>query len=74
MCIGCGRSGGEWAGSISDEAGYMFEVFDTEGVYIAEIHLKSRPRLFKNDRMYTVEEDEDGFHVVKRYRIGWNLQ
>ena len=57
-----------------DEEGYMFDVFDAEGIYISKIQMKSSPRVFKNDRMYTIEENEDGFHVVKRYRIGWNLQ
>jgi len=56
-----------------DEKGYMFDVFDAKGVYIVKIKLKSRPRFFKNGRMYTVEEDDAGFHIVKRYRIGWNL-
>jgi hypothetical protein len=57
-----------------NEEGYMFDVFDAEGIYIAKIQMKSSPRIFKNSRMYTVEENEDGFHVIKRYRIGWNLQ
>jgi len=56
-----------------DEKGYMFDVFDAEGIYSARIQLKSRPRLIKDNQMYSVEENEDGFHVVKRYRIDWNL-
>jgi hypothetical protein len=57
-----------------DEEGYMFDVFDQEGICIAKIYLKSRPRCFRNDRMYTVEEDADGFHVVKRYLVRWDLR
>ncbi len=56
-----------------DGQGSFYDVFDSEGIYIARLPLKSPPRVFKNDRMYAVEEDEEGFHVIKRYRIGWNL-
>jgi hypothetical protein len=50
-----------------------FEVFDSEGKYIAKIALKSRPIMWKNSKLYSIEEDEDGFQIVKRYHVTWKI-
>jgi hypothetical protein len=31
------------------------------------------PGLFKKGKLYTIEEDEEGYRVVKRYKVKWNL-
>jgi hypothetical protein len=46
-------------------------VFDSEGKYIARISLKSRPIVWKNNKLFTIEEDGDGFQFVKRYKVTW---
>ena len=51
---------------------YYFDIFDASGRYIAEVYLKGTPYLLKNNKLYSVEEDEDGFHVLKRYKVTWN--
>lgn len=51
--------------------GYFYDVFDLDGKYIAKIHLKVKPLIWKNNKLYTIESDEDGYHEVKRYRITW---
>ena len=51
---------------------YYFDIFDAAGKYIAEVYLKETPHLFKNNKLYSVEEDEYGFHVIKRYKVTWN--
>lgn len=56
---------------VDDGEGYYYDVFDAEGKYIVKVPLKSRPFLFKNSKLYTVEEDEDGFQYVKRYKVTW---
>lgn len=48
-----------------------YDVFDSEGKYIARISLKFRPMVWKNNKLFTIEEDEDGFQFVKRYRVTW---
>lgn len=48
------------------------EVFDSEGRYIAKISLNAMPLLWKRGKLYTIEEDEEGFKVVKRYKVTWN--
>lgn len=52
--------------------GYYCDVFDSDGSYIAKIPLKTNPRIWKNHRLYSIEEDEDGYQYVKRYKIIWN--
>ena len=49
-----------------------YDVFDAEGRYILEVALKASPRIFDN-KMYAIEEDEEGYQYVKRYRITWNF-
>ncbi|MDH5203993.1 MAG: hypothetical protein OEW69_12160, partial [Nitrospirota bacterium] len=50
---------------------YYYDVFDSEGKYIAKIPLKARPQVWKKNKLYTIEEDEEGFQVVKRYKVTW---
>jgi hypothetical protein len=52
--------------------GYHYDVFDSEGKYIAKIPLKMQPRIWKKEKLYTIEENEKGFQAVKRYRVNWN--
>ncbi len=59
-----------WERSENEE-GYYYDVFDSEGKYIAKIHLKFPPRIWKRNKLYTLEEDQNGFHMVKRYKVIW---
>jgi len=52
--------------------GDYFDIFDVKGRYLAEVFLKETPHLFKKNKLYSVEEDEYGFHVLKRYKVIWN--
>ena len=58
---------------VADGEGYYYDVFDAEGKYIVKVPLKSRPFLFKNSKLYTVEEDEEGYQYVKRYKVTWKI-
>jgi len=51
---------------------YFNDVFDQEGRYIAKISLKDRLQVWKKGKLYVIEEDKDGFQVVKRYKVTWN--
>jgi hypothetical protein len=56
------------------ESGYYYhDVFDPEGKYMAKISLKSRPLVIKKGKLYTIEEDEEGYRYVKRYKISWKI-
>ena len=58
---------------IGEDYFYYYDVFDSEGKYIAKIPLRRRPRVWKKNRFYTIEEDEEGYQYVKRYKTTWNL-
>ncbi|MGB6864753.1 MAG: 6-bladed beta-propeller [Candidatus Aminicenantaceae bacterium] len=55
-----------------DERNY-YDVFDSEGKFILRTTFKFWPQVWKNSMMYCVEEDEDGFEVIKRYRVNWAI-
>lgn len=57
-----------------ESGGYYYDVFDPEGKYMAKIPLKSRPYVIKKDKLYTIEEDEEGYQLVKRYGITWKIR
>lgn len=59
-----------WEKPASGEE-YSFDVFDSEGRYIAKIPLNFRPAVMKKGKIYTIEEDEDGYQFVKRYGVIW---
>ena len=50
-----------------------YDIFDAEGKYIAKTTLNYRPQIWKNNMMYCVEEDEEGFQIIKRYRVNWAI-
>ena len=54
-----------------EEGEFFLDVFDVEGRYIAKIPLKAEPRVWKAKKLYAVEEDEDGFQILKVYSVQW---
>jgi len=50
---------------------YYYDIFDSEGKYIAKVPLKARPFVLKKGKLYSAEEDEEGYQVVKRYKVTW---
>lgn len=56
---------------VKDGEGYYYDVFDSEGRYIAKVPLKTRPGVWKTDKLYTIEEDEEGYLYIKRYSVEW---
>ena len=56
----------------ADEEDHVYlDVFDAEGKYIARFPSKVNPRLWKNGKMYAIEETDEGFQVIKRYSYSW---
>jgi hypothetical protein len=51
--------------------GYFFDIFDHEGKYIARIPFNFRPRVLKKGKIYSIEEDEEGYQFIKRYKVSW---
>ncbi len=51
---------------------YYFDIFDPAGKYIVKIPLTFNPAVWKNGKVYAIEENESGFQVVKRYKVIWD--
>ena len=49
-----------------------YDIFNPEGLYEARIWSDIRPQNFKDNKVYTLETDEQtGFRTAKRYRVVW---
>jgi hypothetical protein len=59
--------------SSEDGKGNFYDIFDSEGKYIAKIFLNFPPYVWKKNKLYTIEEDEDGYQCVKRYKVTWKI-
>jgi hypothetical protein len=51
--------------------GGLFDIFDANGRYMASQRFKMNPLIWKKGRMYTIEDDREGFNIVKRYLAKW---
>jgi hypothetical protein len=52
--------------------GFYYDIFDSQGRYTAKIFFEAMPSLFKNHKLYAIEEEEGGFQIVKRYGMTWS--
>lgn len=51
---------------------YYFDVFGAKGKYIAKVPIRPANRfMWKNNKLYTVETDEEGYPMVNRYKVTW---
>lgn len=50
---------------------YFIDVFNQEGRYIAKIPFKGEPRVWKGQRLYAIDEDEDGFQILRVFSVRW---
>jgi len=58
-----------------DGVSYYFDAFDADGRYMTKVLLRHRrmtPIVWKNHKLYTIEEDEEGYQYIKRYKVTWN--
>ncbi len=58
---------------VADGDGFYYDIFDSEGKCIAKIPLKITPQVIKKNKLYTIEEDEEGYQYVKRYKVTWKI-
>lgn len=50
-----------------------FDVFDRQGKYVAKIALKIIPRLWKNKKLYALEQTEDGYNLLRCFSVKWKI-
>jgi hypothetical protein len=53
---------------------FIYDVFDAEGRFIGRIPLKPTGIEILKGRYYALEEDDEGYPVVKRYAVAWNVK
>ena len=53
--------------------GFFHDVFDPEGRFMTKIAFKFPLQIWKLGKFYSIEEDEDGFQMVKRYKVTWKI-
>ncbi len=54
---------------------FFHDVFDPDGKYMAKVPVFAkldRNSVWKKNKLYTIDEDDEGFPVVKRYKIFWS--
>jgi len=49
----------------------LFNIFDPEGRYLCDHLIPGEPLVFKDGKLYTIVQDEEGIQYVKRYRMIW---
>jgi hypothetical protein len=55
----------------AEEGKFYNDVFDSEGRYIARVSLKDILQVWKKQKLYSIEEDEEGYQFIKRYKVKW---
>ena len=53
---------------------FVHDIFDAEGKSIGRIPLKPSGVEILKGKYYALEEDEDGYQLVKRYAVTWKVQ
>jgi len=51
----------------------FFDVFDRQGRYMAKIPLKIIPRLWKNKKLYALEQTEEGYNLLRCFSVEWKI-
>ncbi len=57
-------------GELEDE--FWTDIFDQEGRFFSRFVSKSDLRIVKGDTAYGIEENEDGYRLIKRYKVTWS--
>lgn len=59
---------------VKEGNGDYYDVFDSDGYFITKVLLNAVPELpiiWEKNKLYTIEEDEEGFQMIKRYKVNW---
>jgi hypothetical protein len=54
-----------------EKAEVYWDVFDAEGRYVSRVPLKTELLLMRGGKAYGVEENEDGYKLLKCFRVRW---
>ena len=59
---------------MKDGSDFLYDIFDRQGRYLLQTKLPERPFICRDNKLYCVVEDEEGYQQVKRYSMIWNEQ
>jgi len=51
---------------------YWTDVFDKDGIFFARFVHKSELRIVDGDRAFGIEENEEGYRLIRRYSASWS--
>jgi len=54
---------------VLDTGNHRIQVFDQEGIYLTKMVLEEFPDLIKNGFAYAITKTEEGFNIVKKYKV-----
>jgi len=54
-----------------NEGEYVVDIFDAKGIFISQLVTKADFRIWKNNKVYSVEENTDGYRILKIYQAAW---
>ena len=52
---------------------YAFDVFDSQGRYLTRAYIPGLVPHIVNNRLYSIQKSEDGYPLLKRYKINWHF-
>lgn len=61
-----------WEKAKDDKS--IYDIFDAEGRFIGRVPLKPSGIEILKGKYYALEEDEDGYQIVKRYNVTWTIK
>ena len=53
------------------EKRFFYDIFNEEGKYLAKVPLKLTLATLIKGKLYSLEEDEEGYQIVRRYTVTW---
>ena len=55
-----------------EEETFVHDIFDADGRFIAQFTSKVNISVWKNGKAYAIDENEEGFNIIKRYSVSWD--
>jgi hypothetical protein len=52
-----------------EKGGFLYDVFSSDGVYLKQVRIEQRIAQFKKRKIYCIEQTEDGYPLIKRFRM-----
>lgn len=54
-----------------DKDEFVHDIFDPEGRFISQFTSKINVSVWKNGKAYAADENEEGFNIIKCYKVSW---